>query len=140
MRFCLIDQVLEIGPDRVVALKNITTGEEYLQDHFPSFPVLPGVLMIETLIQAARRLLAQSDPGGERFVLGAVRGLKYGNFVRPGDGLRVEVEVVSRDEDGAVQMKGTGRVIRPVGLNGDASWGDAPISVSGRFTMRPARL
>lgn len=137
MRFCLIDQVLEISPERVVALRNITAGEEYLQDHFPSFPVLPGVMMIETLIQAARHLLAQSDPDGSRYVLSGVRALKYGNFVRPGDGLRVEVEIVSRAEDGSVTLKGSGRVARPA-PNGDPG-PDGPMSVAGRFVMRPVR-
>lgn len=138
MRFCLIDQVLELTPDRVVAIKNITAGEEYLQDHFPSFPVLPGVLMLETLIQAGRRLLGQGDPAGARFVLGGVRALKYGNFVKPGDALKVEVEVVSREDDGSVSLRGTGRVVRP-SLNGAPDPGDAPISVSGRFVLRPPR-
>ena len=120
MRFCLIDQILEVTPKRIVAVKNITAGEEYLQDHFPSFPVLPGVLMIETLIQAARNLLAQTDPAGKRFVLGGVRAIKYGNFVKPGDALRVEVEILSRADDGSVTLKGSGRAIRPAGVtNGE---------------------
>lgn len=140
MRFCLIDQVLEVSPDRIVAVKNITAGEEYLQDHFPSFPVMPGVLMIETLIQAGRHLLAQTDPAGKRFVLGGVRAMKYGNFVKPGDGLRVEVEVVSRSDDGSVTLKGSGRVIRPAGVANGEGNGDGPMSVAGRFVMRPARL
>ena len=42
MKFCLIDQLLECGPNRAVAIKNVTASEEYLADHFPSFPVLPG--------------------------------------------------------------------------------------------------
>lgn len=140
MRFCLIDQVLELSGERIVAVKNITSGEEYLQDHFPSFPVLPGVLMIETLIQASRRLLGQSDPAGNRFVLGGVRALKYGNFVKPGDALRVEVEIVSRGEDGSVTLKGSGRVVRPETMGNGLAGADGPMSVAGRFVMRPARL
>lgn len=140
MRFCLIDQVLEVSEDRLVAVKNITSCEEYLQDHFPSFPVLPGVLMIEALIQASRRLLAQTNPAGRRFVLGGVRALKYGNFVRPGDALRVEVEIVSRGEDGSVTLKGSGRAIRPETMGNGNGGSDGPMSVAGRFVMRPVRL
>ncbi len=140
MRFCLIDQVLEVSDRRLVAVKNITAGEEYLQDHFPSFPVLPGVLMIETLIQASRRLLARTDPDGARFVLGGVRALKYGNFVKPGDALRVEVEIVSTNDDGSVTLKGSGRAIRPESLGNSNGGADGPMSVAGRFVMRPVRL
>ena len=93
MRFELIDQVLEHAPDRVVAIKNVTLAEEYLADHFPGFPVLPGVLMLEALVQAARHLLTASDgdagdgdgataAGNEPLVLAQVRNVRYGNMVR----------------------------------------------------------
>ena len=63
MKFDLIDHVLEQTPQRIVALKHVTLAEEYLADHFPTFPVLPGVMMVETMVQAARRMLAdRGDP------------------------------------------------------------------------------
>ena len=53
MRFCLVDRILEVQPGKVIhAVKNLTLGEEYLADHFPTFPVMPGVLMLQTLIDA----------------------------------------------------------------------------------------
>jgi 3-hydroxyacyl-[acyl-carrier-protein] dehydratase len=135
MHFDLVDAVLEQSPERIVTLKNVSSAEEYLQDHFPTFPVLPGVLMIEAMVQAARRLLAGRDPALSRHVLGQVRALKYGTFVRPGDAMRVEVvlQKVAGDE---FDFKGSAEVLRP-----DQS-PDAPraTSVSGRFVMRPARL
>ena len=82
MKFKLIDQVLVQEPRRVVAIKNVTESEEYLSDHFPTFPVLPGVFMVEAMVQAARVLL---DPTHPRQVLGSVRALRYGSFVRQGN-------------------------------------------------------
>ena len=130
MKFNLIDTVLEQSPDRIVAIKQVSLAEEYLADHFPSFPVLPGVLMVETMVQAARRLLA--DRGEPRLVLGAVKAIKFGSFVRPGEALAVDVTVTG-SENGTYQCRGKGRVVR----HGD----DRPdeTAVSGRFTMRPIR-
>ena len=130
MKFDLIDTVLEQSPDRIVAIKQVSLAEEYLADHFPSFPVLPGVLMVETMVQAARRLLA--DRGDSRLVLGEVKGLKFGSFVRPGETLAVDVTVTG-SEDGTYQCRGRGRVLRH-----DRECPDET-AVSGRFTMRPIR-
>src|SRR5262245_9060147 len=57
MHFDLVDRILEQPPDRIVTLKHVTSAEEYLGDHFPSFPVLPGVMMLEAMVQAGRRML-----------------------------------------------------------------------------------
>ena len=127
MKFQLIDQVIECTPDRVVAMKNVTSAEEYLADHFPSFPVLPGVFMLESMIQAARTLL--QERGHPRMMLGEVRALRYGTFVRPGESLRVEVDL-HKEADGAFQFKGSGTRLRPDGA------GEPSTAVSGRFTMR----
>ena len=131
MRFNLIDIVLEQSHDRIVAVKHVSMAEEYLADHFPTFPVLPGVLMVETMVQAARRMLA--GRGDARLVLGEVRGLKFGNFVRPGEALEVEVTVAEAMEGGAFLCRGTGR-LRRLG-----SQTTEETAVSGRFTMRPIR-
>ena len=133
MHFDLVDSVLELDTDRIVTIKQVTMAEEYLQDHFPSFPVLPGVLMIESLVQAARRLIVSRDPSLGRHVLGSVRALKYGGFVRPGDTLRIEVSLGKEEGDGGFAFKGQGLVIAPDG--GDPA--DAQTAVSGRFTLRP---
>jgi len=130
MKFDLIDMVLEQSPDRIVAIKHVSLAEEYLADHFPSFPVLPGVLMVETMVQAARRMLA--DRGDTRLVLGEVKGLKFGSFVRPGETLQVEVTWNGASGD-CHHCRGTGRVLR------HGSGGSDETAVSGRFTMRPIR-
>jgi len=141
VHFKLIDEVIERGEDRLVAIKQVTSAEEYLQDHFPTFPVLPGVMMLEAMVQAARELVG--DSGSRPYVLGVVRSLKYGSFVKPGQALRVEIDRVGVLEDGAVDFKGRGLVVS-VGMgSGVAGSGDGaapPTAVSGRFSLRPARI
>lgn len=129
MYFRLIDRVLDRSEDALVALKQVTAAEEYLRDHFATFPVLPGVMMIEALTQAARELL--DDGSGERWVLCGVRALKYGHFVKPGEALRVEVKVVKRSEEGAT-LKAAGWRVAP---------GEEDVSaVSGRIELRRLRV
>jgi 3-hydroxyacyl-[acyl-carrier-protein] dehydratase len=130
MHFDLVDRVLEQGPDRIVTLKQVTAAEEYLQDHFATFPVLPGVLMLEAMAQAARRLIESRGEAGP-VVLSGVRALKYGRFVRPGAALRVEV-TLGGFAGGVYDFKGEAFVSEP----GAA---EAASAASGRFMMRAAR-
>lgn len=134
MKFHLIDTILEQSSERIVALKQVSLAEEYLADHFPSFPVLPGVLMIEAMVQAARAMLPKETP----LVLGEVKALKFGNMVRPGEALVVEVTLTKKQDDGSFVCKGTGTVRRNGPGNG-AGDVEAQAAVSGKFTMRPAR-
>ena len=123
MRFELIDAVLERTDDQLVAVKNVTAAEEYLGDHFPGFPVLPGVMMIEALVQAARQLLDDKNHA-KPWVLAEVRNIRYGNMVRPSQQLRVKITRIKTDEDRHT-FQGIGTV------------GDDRV-VQGRFVMRPA--
>jgi 3-hydroxyacyl-[acyl-carrier-protein] dehydratase len=115
-----------------VTLNQVTAAEEYLQDHFPGFPVLPGVMMLEAMVQAGRELLRERAPG--RLVLGRARSVKYGRFVRPGQGLRVEVDLVGAAPDGSFELKGRALVADPGGAD------DGETGVSGRLVLRPPRL
>ena len=135
MRFCLVDAVIEQSADRIVTLKHVTSAEEYLQDHFPEYPVLPGVLMVEALAQAGRTLLSDRvGPEAQRLVLGAARAVKFGHFLRPGWTMRAEVSLRSAAEDSYV-LDGRGLALGP-----GASAEGAPTAVSGRLTLRPCRL
>jgi acyl dehydratase len=114
----------------------VSRAEEYLADHFPGFPILPGVLMVETMVQAARRLLA--GRGGGPMVLGEVSALRFGSMVRPGETLEVEVTVGEPLADGSYPCRASGWVVR-VG-DGPPAEGDEPVAASGRFMMRPLRM
>jgi 3-hydroxyacyl-[acyl-carrier-protein] dehydratase len=135
MKFDLVDRVLESSPTRIVTIKLVSNAEEYLQDHFPTFPVLPGVMMLEALVQAARRLATDHLGRGERLVLGQVRALKYGSFVPPGSMLRVEVHLHQRNEDGTLDFKAHAFRVDP-----GTDPAQAPVAASGRFMLRPVRL
>ena len=132
MHFRLVDRFLSLSDTSAVAVKNVTAAEEYLQDHFPGVPVLPGVFMIEALTQAARAVLEKR--GMPRMVLGEVKALRYGSFVRPGEALKVEVTLDKVREDGSVVFKAQGTVRRD-GADPSA----AETAVSGRLILRALR-
>jgi len=93
MKFYLVDHIQTLEPpERIVAVKNLTLAEEYLADHFPSYPVLPGVLMLEALVQSAAWLVRVArDFEPTLILLKEARNVRYGTFVRPGGQLVMEV-------------------------------------------------
>jgi 3-hydroxyacyl-[acyl-carrier-protein] dehydratase len=101
MRFYLVDRILELAPPkRIVAVKNLSLAEEYLADHFPAYPVLPGVLMLEALVQSAAWLVrASRDFEKSVILLREVQNVRYGTFVRPGGQLVMTVEAVEIGPD-----------------------------------------
>ncbi len=102
-------------------------AEEYLADHFPAFPVLPGVFMLEALSQAGAWLIRMTEDYAHSVVeLAEARGVKYADFVRPGSQLQVSVQWIKVDGSN-VHFKGRGEV-------------DGNTSVSGRFVMRRRNL
>jgi 3-hydroxyacyl-[acyl-carrier-protein] dehydratase len=95
--FLLIDRVTEIKPkERVVAWKNVSFNEPHFQGHFPSYPIMPGVLMIEALAQAGGVLLLPEviGDGDKLMVLAGVEKARFRRPVTPGDVLRLEVDVL----------------------------------------------
>lgn len=102
MKFNLIDRIEHLSGQRVVAVKYVSLAEEYLADHFPTFPVLPGVMMLEAITQAGGWLLHhRSDFAKSMAVLKEARNVKYGTFVAPGQALRVELDLVKETPSGA---------------------------------------
>jgi UDP-N-acetylglucosamine acyltransferase len=97
--FVLVDRVLEHDPSgRLVALKNVTGSEEFFQGHFPQAPVMPGVLLMESLAQAAGLWLLReaADPAALEVHLVGIDEAKFRRPAVPGDQLRLEVSVVRR--------------------------------------------
>jgi 3-hydroxyacyl-[acyl-carrier-protein] dehydratase len=110
MKFNLIDKVEHLTDERIVAVKYVSLAEEYLADHFPTFPVLPGVMMVEALTQAAAWLMHHRTGFARSMaVLKEVRNVKYGQFVAPGNALRVTVELNKTTDTGAT-FKASGTV------------------------------
>jgi 3-hydroxyacyl-[acyl-carrier-protein] dehydratase len=123
MRFNLIDRIVEVQPGQSLsAIKNLTLGEEYLADHFPTFPVMPGVLMLETLVEAAAWLLRVTDDFRHSvIVLREARNVKYGTFMEPGRQMTIRVDLVEQD-DATATFKGKGEM-------------DAQSTVSAKFLV-----
>ncbi|HEV3258941.1 MAG TPA: 3-hydroxyacyl-ACP dehydratase FabZ family protein [Gemmataceae bacterium] len=111
MRFNLVDRILEVEPGRSIRVaKNLTLGEEYLADHFPTFPVMPGVLMLQTLVEAGAWLLRISEDFRHSVItLREAKNVKYGSFMEPGRRMVINAELVEQDGSLAV-LKGKGEV------------------------------
>jgi beta-hydroxyacyl-ACP dehydratase FabZ len=92
--FLLIDRVLEVSEDKVVALKNVSINEWFFQGHFPGAPVMPGVLQVEAMAQAGGILASRIttfDASTHVMVFMAIEAVKFRKMVVPGDQLRIEV-------------------------------------------------
>ncbi len=109
MRFLLVDRIVELEPgSRIKAVKNVSLAEEYLADHFPGFPVLPGVMMLEAMTQASAWLIRHDEDFAHSIVvLKEARNVKYGNFVEPGQTLVVTAKIVKQsDEETTLKAEG----------------------------------
>jgi 3-hydroxyacyl-[acyl-carrier-protein] dehydratase len=96
--FLLIDRVLEIErKKKIVALKNVTINEPFFAGHFPNFPIMPGVLIVEAMAQAGGALLLTEveDRNGKLIVFTGIEKARFRRPVVPGDQLRLEVEMLS---------------------------------------------
>jgi len=137
MRFVLIDRIVDVQTGRcrlsamdpipspgpsLVGIKNLSLSEEYLSDHFPGFPVMPGVLMLEALTQAGAWLIRDlEDFAHSIIILKQAKTIKYGSFVEPGRQLELRVELTAFDARDCT-FKGVGVI-------------DGQEMVKGRFTL-----
>lgn len=106
--FLLIDRVVELTRrERIVALKNVTINEPYFQGHFPGYPIMPGVLMVEAIAQAGGALLLTEIADREQnlMVFSGIDRARFRRPVVPGDQLRIEVTVLAWRKN-AVRMEG----------------------------------
>ncbi|MDN6029269.1 MAG: 3-hydroxyacyl-ACP dehydratase FabZ [Lactobacillus sp.] len=105
-----MDKVDEIVPgESIVVTKNVTINEEFFQGHFPGNPVMPGVLIIEAMAQAASILILKTPRfAGKTAYLGAINNAKFRQVVRPGDVLKLHIAMVKqRDNMGIVNCYAT---------------------------------
>ncbi|OFV99939.1 MAG: 3-hydroxyacyl-[acyl-carrier-protein] dehydratase FabZ [Acidobacteria bacterium RIFCSPLOWO2_12_FULL_54_10] len=96
--FLLVDRILELDPGkRIVGIKNVTIDEPFFIGHFPDFPIMPGVLIIEALAQTGGVLVLRDGQGadGKLVFFAAIEEAKFRKPVVPGDQLRLEIEVLS---------------------------------------------
>ncbi len=94
--FLLVDRVLELIPNqKIIALKNVTANEEFFNGHFPAKPVMPGVLVIESMAQAAGiMMLSKEEHKGKIPYFTGIDNARFRKTVVPGDQLIIEVDVI----------------------------------------------
>lgn len=128
MRFNLVDKITSIEASQsITAVKNLSLAEEYLQDHFPGFPVMPGVLMLESLIQASAWLMRFSnDFQNSTILMKQAKAIKFNSFLKPGDTMVVTSKLHKSDGD-QWQFKAAGAV-------------EGVSTVSARLTLEQSNL
>ncbi|MCR9293062.1 MAG: beta-hydroxyacyl-ACP dehydratase [bacterium] len=123
MQFSQIDRVTLLEPGvRIEATKTVQGTEDYLKDHFPRFPVMPGVLMLEALYQASALLVrATEEHRVGLVVLRTAKNVKFADFVQPGETLNIVAEILKKD--------GSSYTLKAQGTKGDS------IAVAGRLVV-----
>ncbi len=119
--FLLVDRIIELTPgERVVGIKNVTANEEFFQGHFPGYPVMPGVLIVEAIAQVgAVGMLSQPDMDGKLALFAGLDNVRFKRQVKPGDTLRIEVTL--------------GQVRRSIGNGSGIATVDGEVACRGDF-------
>jgi len=93
----LVDRIVELEPERIVGIKNVTGNEPFFAGHFPEFAVMPGVLIVEAMAQVAGVLVLKDMPDQQKVVyLASIEQAKFRRPVVPGDQLRIEMKIGKR--------------------------------------------
>jgi beta-hydroxyacyl-ACP dehydratase FabZ len=109
--FLMVDRIIEINNDSIVGIKNVTVNEPHFTGHFPGFPVMPGVLIIEAMAQVSGILVGKMAPHtrGRIMYLAAVESAKFRKPVVPGDQLRIEMKML-RLKHAVAKIQGIAKV------------------------------
>ena len=128
MRFTLVDRIVELDKGQsITTVKNLSLAEEYLQDHFPGFAVMPGVLMVEALVQSGAWLMrATEDFKYSTLLLKEAKAVKFNSFVTPGKQLEVNLKTHKWGDDECT-FKASGTI-------------DGESAVSARITLSQLNL
>ena len=107
----LVDRILEISDERVVGIKNVTSNEPFFQGHFPDYPIMPGVLVVEAMAQCGGVLALRSIPDRANKVVlfASIDDCRFRMPVTPGDQLRLELDIIRR-RGAVIKMRGRARV------------------------------
>ena len=107
----LVDRILEMGADFIVGVKNVTANEPFFMGHFPDFPVMPGVLIVEAMAQCGGILVLKDLPDrhNKLVLFASIEEAKFRKPVLPGDILRMDLKVLKRKST-VVKMQGTATV------------------------------
>lgn len=107
----LVDAILELEAERIVGIKNVSVNEPFFVGHFPEYPVMPGVLIVEAMAQVAGVLVLNqmADRKNKLVLLATIEQAKFRRPVRPGDQLRIEM-IVSKRKASVAKMHGTATV------------------------------
>jgi 3-hydroxyacyl-[acyl-carrier-protein] dehydratase len=107
----LVDRILEMEEDRIVGMKNVTANEPFFMGHFPEYPVMPGVLIVEAMAQVGGVLVLKTVPDrkSKLVLFASIEEAKFRRPVLPGDTLIIECKTLKRKET-VVKMQGTATV------------------------------
>lgn len=119
--FLLVDRIIELTPgERAVGLKNVSANEPFFEGHFPEFPVMPGVLIVESIAQVgAVAMAAHPDNAGKLALFAGINNVRFKRQIKPGDTLLIEVEM--------------GQVRRNIGTGSGVATVDGEIACKGEF-------
>lgn len=130
--FLLVDRVLEFEQDKtLLAIKNVSINEPFFSGHFPVKAVMPGVLIVEALAQAAAILASHNEvwnPVGSLFYLGSIENARFKKIVVPGDQLFLSVEVLKR-RGNVWKFKGTALVENEVACTAEMTCAEGSVSL-----------
>lgn len=103
----LVDRILEISDERVVGIKNVTANEPFFQGHFPDYPIMPGVLVVEAMAQCGGVLALRSisDRANKVVLFASIDDCRFRMPVTPGDQLRLELDIIRR-RGAVIKMRG----------------------------------